>query len=457
MIYQIVFIGLILRLILSGQSFWLDEGASIMAARIPLNQFFEYLKADFHPPLYYLFLKFWLPIAGNTEWLIRLPDILVGSASIFLLYLLGKNLFGKNSKLPLLMALFLALNPFHIYYTQELRMYNLSAFFVLLSWLFLLKNKYLFVGIANFLGIFTFYGAGFNFISQALFLLFTKKKDLSKFAFSFLPTIIGFIFWWPVFSAQLSSGGTLQNALPGWSLLSGSATLKSLLLIPIKFLVGRVNLEPQSLYFAVGGVLLVIISYLLVLSIKNNKSKALWFYFLIPVVLAIIISFKTPILGYWRYLYILPAFTSLIAIGITKLPRKFWTIAISFVCVIFMSANMYFWLTPKFHREDWRGFAQFINGKHSLVIIPFSGIFAPLTFYQTDAIYFPAQQTLGTTSTDINKILLPLLKRYPTVFVMDYLSDLSDPEKKILNSVKELKQKEKAVYNFNNLGQIYEF
>ena len=28
------------------------------------------------------------------------------------------------------------------------------------------------------------------------------------------------------------------------------------LLIPIKFIIGRVNLEPQSLYFAVGGFLL---------------------------------------------------------------------------------------------------------------------------------------------------------------------------------------------------------
>ena len=42
------------------------------------------------------------------------------------------------------MALFLALNPFHIYYTQELRMYNFSTFFVLLSWLALLKNKFIY-------------------------------------------------------------------------------------------------------------------------------------------------------------------------------------------------------------------------------------------------------------------------------------------------------------------------
>lgn len=457
MIVLVIFIGLILRLVLANQSFWLDEGASLMAARVPFAEFSEYLKADFHPPLYYLFLKLWLPLAGNTEWLIRLPDILIGTASIYLVYLLGKSIFGKASKLPLLVAVFLALNPFHVYYTQELRMYNFSAFFVLLSWLALLKNKYLFVGIANFLSIFTFYGSGLNFVSQGLFLLFTNKKNLGKFMVSFLPTILGFIFWWPVFSTQLAGGDFMQNSLPGWNLLSGSVTAKSLLLIPIKFIIGRVNLEPQSLYFAVGGLLLIIFSSLILLSLRDKRSKPLWFFFLTPIVLATLISFKTPILGYWRYLFLLPPFLMLLATGIWQLPLKLRKISIAFVCLVFLASNLYFWFTPRFQREDWRGFTQFVNGKNALVILPFSGVFAPLTFYQTDALYFPAQERLGTTDAGLSGKLLPLVEKYQTIFVMEYLSDLSDPDRKILNTVRELKKNEKAVYNFNNLGQVYEF
>ena len=112
---------------------------------------------------------------------------------------------------------------------------------------------------------------------------------------------------------------------------------------------------------------------------------------------------------------------------------------------------------PRFQREDWRGFTRFINGKNALVILPFSGVFAPLNFYQTDALYFPAQESLGQTDTGLGDKLLPLIKKYQTIFVMEYLSDLTDPDRKILNTVRELKQKEKAVYNFNNLGQVYEF
>ena len=457
MIYLILLVGLILRLVLSNQSFWLDEGASLMAAKVPLTQFFEYLKSDFHPPLYYLYLKLWLPLAGSSEWIIRLPDILLGTASIFLVFLLGKIIFGKGSKIPLLMSLFLALNPFHVYYTQELRMYNLSAFFVLLSWLALLKNKYIFVSVANFLSLFTFYGAGFNFVSQGLYLLFTKKKDLGKFALSFVPIVVGFIFWWPVFSVQLSNGSFLQEALPGWSLLSGSATIKSLLLIPIKFIIGRVNLDPQSLYFAVGGLLLVMFSLIILFSLKNKLSKPLWFFFLVPIILATIISFKTPVLGYWRYLFILPAFTSLLAIGAMQLPKKLRTLTISFVCLVFVFSNLYFWLTPRFQREDWRGLAKFIDGKNSLVILPFSGVFAPLNFYETDAVYLPSQVNLGKNESDLSQKLLLETENFQNIYVLDYLADLTDPDRKILNTVRELKQKEKAVYNFNNLGQVYEF
>ena len=457
MIYLITLIGLVFRLVLANQSFWLDEGASIMAARVPLSQFFTYLKADFQPPLYYLFLKLWLPLAGNSEWLIRLPGILIGTATIPLVFLLCRKLLGKNSKIPFIAALFLALNPFHVYYSQELRMYALSAFFVLLSWLALLDEKYIWVSLTNLLSLFTFYGAGFNLVSQGLYLLFSKKKDFGKFLLSIIPLIICFYFWWPIFNAQLSGGGYLQTALPGWQVVSGSLTLKSLLLIPIKFLIGRINLDPQKLYFVVGGLLILLFFGLCLLSLKNKKGRLLWFYFLIPLILATLISFKTPILGYWRYLFVLPPFLCLVAIGLLELPQKLRLFTTVTICLIFISANLYFWLNPTFHREDWRGFTRMVNGQHALVIIPFSGVFAPLTFYQSDAFYLPAQTNLGQTPADLATKLAPMIQKYQTIYVMDYLSDLSDPGRKILNTVREMESKEKAVYNFTNLGQVFKF
>ena len=63
--------ALFLRLILANQSFWLDEGASLMFGKLPLSQLMESIKTDFHPPIFYTLLHFWLPFAGRSEWLIR--------------------------------------------------------------------------------------------------------------------------------------------------------------------------------------------------------------------------------------------------------------------------------------------------------------------------------------------------------------------------------------------------
>ena len=67
MVIIMTIVGFFLRLILANQSFWLDEGASIEIASTPLINFVAKMAGDFHPPLFYLLLKSWLPIAGHSE------------------------------------------------------------------------------------------------------------------------------------------------------------------------------------------------------------------------------------------------------------------------------------------------------------------------------------------------------------------------------------------------------
>ena len=80
-LFPLILLAFILRLISAGQSFWLDEGASLVLARLPLANLFAALAADFHPPLFYLLLHYWLPLSGTSEWLISLPNLLFGAAS----------------------------------------------------------------------------------------------------------------------------------------------------------------------------------------------------------------------------------------------------------------------------------------------------------------------------------------------------------------------------------------
>src|SRR3989344_8853773 len=114
----ITFFAFILRLIGSNQSFWLDEGASISIAQLPLANILSAAGSDFHPPLFYLLLHFWLPLADKSEWLIRLPNIVLGSLTIPAFYFLLKAFFSKDkNNLPLIASFLFAINPLHIYYS----------------------------------------------------------------------------------------------------------------------------------------------------------------------------------------------------------------------------------------------------------------------------------------------------------------------------------------------------
>ena len=94
---------------------------------------------DIHPPGYYLLLHLWTRLFGPGVGSVRLLSVLIGTATVPLLYLAGKRLpdrrgpllylagkrlLGRSGALLVAVAL-LALSPFHIYYSQEVRMYGL--------------------------------------------------------------------------------------------------------------------------------------------------------------------------------------------------------------------------------------------------------------------------------------------------------------------------------------------
>ncbi len=457
-ILLITILGLVLRLILSGQSFWLDEGASLMFAKLSLPQLVDAIKTDFHPPIFYSLLHFWLPLAGRTEWLIRLPFIIIATAAVPALYLLCREIFGPKSPIPVISALFLAFNPLHIYYSQELRMYSLVTLLVILSWYYLIKKNHLLASLFNFLGLFTFYGAIFNAFSQLLYLFVSGSKEKLRSVFILVaPSLLAFLFWWPVFSAQLSNGDYLKNVLPGWQTLSGSLTLKSLLLIPLKFIFGRISLTPQGFYFLVGGVLVILFLIILAPSFKNKKSMPIRIALLTPLILGTLISLKTPVLGYWRFLFVLPFFLTLLAVGLESLPKLIYRGTIVWICGVFLFSNIYFWTNPKFRREDWRGLATLLSGKNSLVLFAFPYKFAPLNFYHPGAEYLPMMgedyQLKPQFKTEFNGKAFG----HETVYYLDYLADLTDPNRVGLQSLTGLGLKQTGVYNFTNLGQVFEF
>lgn len=463
----ITLLALILRLILANQSLWLDEGASWAIASLSPQTLISASAGDFHPPLYYLLTHYWLPFAANREWLMRLPGILIGTATISALYcLLTQQQIKKDkSKFTLahLVALLLAINPLHIYYSQELRMYALSAFITVLTWKFFLvwikkptKKKAVFFIFSTLLNLFTFYGTFFNLAAQWIYLLFTKRKLIKSFLLTNLFLLLGFLPWLPTFWTQLQNGGYIKDNLPGWASLSGDFSLKSFLLIPTKFTLGRISLSPQSIYYAAIFLIVIYLGLLFFLALKTKSSRPFFYWLIIPLIIATLFSLKTPMMGYWRYIFLLPAFCSLIGFGLASLPSPTRQLNIALVIVVFSFSNLYFWLQPNFHREDWRSAAEMIQQSDSLVILNFPDAFAPFKFYLPDQPHFSTQDTLGHFR-NLDESLPVAIDSYDHIFVLDYLSDLTDPQRQTLLWLNQAGLKLVDTHSFNQLGFVYEY
>jgi 4-amino-4-deoxy-L-arabinose transferase-like glycosyltransferase len=106
---------------LTFQPLWWDEGTSVYFASQPLSDLTAATAADIHPPFYYVLLHFWMLLCGRGEAALRLFSVVIGALTIPLIYLVGRRLF--DTRTAFLAALLLALSPFHVYYSQEVRMY----------------------------------------------------------------------------------------------------------------------------------------------------------------------------------------------------------------------------------------------------------------------------------------------------------------------------------------------
>ena len=83
--YLILLVALVLRLVSLNQSLWLDEATSALVVRMSVGDMFaRFLPGDFHPPLYYLILKFWVSIFGNSEISLRMPSVIFGVITILI-------------------------------------------------------------------------------------------------------------------------------------------------------------------------------------------------------------------------------------------------------------------------------------------------------------------------------------------------------------------------------------
>ncbi|HVU98895.1 MAG TPA: glycosyltransferase family 39 protein [Puia sp.] len=210
-------------------SFWLDElyVANEADPHHSLTQLFLALKSyDQHPPLFYLAERCFFYFFGESEFSARVLPAAAGAASIFAIYLLGREV--ASDRLGWTAAALTVVNHFHIHYSREARGYAFAFLFGTLSLVYLLRLlKHLRlqdVWLFSLFGLLTMYSHYFGVLLVlgefcAAMLLFARENEkplfVRRFALSALLITAGYWPWLPVFLSLGAIRAFWINPLPG--------------------------------------------------------------------------------------------------------------------------------------------------------------------------------------------------------------------------------------------------
>src|SRR3990170_5159431 len=85
---------------------------------------------DYKPGLYFYLVLPFVKFIGLNEWAVRIPNALLGVATVYLIYLLIKKL---NLEIGEIAAFFLAISPWHLHFSRGACEVNVATFFIVLG------------------------------------------------------------------------------------------------------------------------------------------------------------------------------------------------------------------------------------------------------------------------------------------------------------------------------------
>ncbi|HOW42768.1 MAG TPA: glycosyltransferase family 39 protein [Candidatus Omnitrophota bacterium] len=312
----------------------------------PVVQICFMLISDMHPPFYYIVSYFWTRHFGESLFAIRALPLLFGLLTIVCTYLIAKSLFGK--KVALIAALFLAVSPMHVHFSQMARNFSLMTFLVTFSYLVLLTKlfkrfelKYaILYGISGFLALLTHYYSVFFIFTQIIMIILWEIKGKKRFLRWFVIFLLIALFYTPwlpaVYIQMFLRNPTTQSQLTSTNLNTVLSQMYAVGFIPsvtTKFFSGAVVNFLKIIN-------LVVIVFLVFCG--GNKLKAhdrMAFRWILvwcgmPIFLLSCLSLLKPLYSIKSLLPILPAFFILYAFVLARLKNK---VLLSFILVCLSS------------------------------------------------------------------------------------------------------------------------
>ena len=316
---------------------WFDEIFSIHAAEHSWSSFFGFIAQDLiHPPFFYVLLKFWISVGGESLFWLRFFPVLFSIIALIPFYFLCKQLKLKLPTIAFALT-FLAVNGSLVKYAQEVRMYSLLLCLSLFSlWLF---ARFLNVGkgiwfltFVNILLVHTQYFGWFLVVAEVVAVLYLQRIKIVQTLIMFGLTAVSFVPWLvAVFQASKINADVSQNL--GWASKPNLPTLiRFVFNLNEPFYYQASNVDAISNWLITVPLLLIIFTwlgfYFAVWNKQTEKEKNVFHFLLIfiftPFLSAFLASWMLPfsIWGTRHLIIIFPVYSIFLAIAFEKIPVK---------------------------------------------------------------------------------------------------------------------------------------
>jgi len=345
---------------LAAKSFWFDEGVSVAIARLDWYNFARILwRREANMSLYYFLLHFWLYF-GGSEFFVRALSALFAVASVPVIYLLGRRLF--DSRVGLIAAALMAVNAYHVQYSQDARSYSLMVLHCLLSSLYFLKclekpsirNRTAYV-LSSALAVYAQFFSALLLTAQWLSVKMLDRGQIrppTRRDWRWIALLVSPV---AVFIATTGTGPLRWVERPG---------LKDLWIFALH-LTG--NGGPWLLLASVAACLAALIPTGLMRGARRVpweiwRCRFLLSWLLFPILLTLALSVIKPLFVPRYFIFCLPALFLLVACGIARLrPAALQAPALLFLLILsFRGTAGYYKQDLDIQRDDWRAATQYL-------------------------------------------------------------------------------------------------
>jgi len=379
-------VGAVLRFATLGtQSYWFDEAQAAHELHMGFGAMLSsWSTSEPNPPLYFVLAWPWAKLFGTSEVGLRSLSALLGTAMIPISYRCAEQMISRRA--AALVAAFVAVSPFMIWYSQEAREYMLLAVLCGGSLLFFARvwqgggaADIRWWTLLSALALLTQYFAAFLVAAEALLLLYRGRRR---------PVVVAVIVLGAVELALLPHAISHASHPAAW--IAGFPLAVRIRQVPVAFALGTLYQSSAVNYGLLGAAALA--ACMIVLLVVGAGGRALRAAGLAAALAGVVllVPLLVALLGhdYYEARALMPAWLPLavvLAAACAGVRARAGGAVLALVALgAFVYADVRISADAVYQRPDWRGVAQALGTPSSTrAIVAYDGTFAsaPLAIY----------------------------------------------------------------------------